>query len=90
MGDATKTSPHVPSTCTQNAILSLQIIHIIPSRQIDVAIDDPSLDLSVSCLTTTSYLWKYMWAANDVSHAENWHSNCCRCISHQYKFRDGI
>jgi len=90
MGDTAKTSPHVPSTCAQNAILSLLIIHIIPSHQIYVAIDDPSLVLSVSCLTTSSYLWKYMWAADDVSHAETLQSNWCRCISHLYKFRDGI
>jgi hypothetical protein len=70
MGDAAKTSPRVPSTCAQNAILSLPIIHIIRSRQIYVAIDNPLLVLSVFCLTTSSYLWNYVRAADDVSHAE--------------------
>ena len=90
MGDTAKTSPRVPSTCAQNAILSLLIIHIIPTRQIYVAIDNPSLVLSVSCLTTSSYLWNYMRPADAVSHAENFQSNCCRCFSHLYKFRDWI
>jgi hypothetical protein len=90
MGDAAKTSPRVHSTCAQNAILFLLIIHIIPSRQIYVAIDNPSLVPSVACLTTSSYLWNYVRAADDVSHAENLQSNCCRCLSHLYKFRDGI
>jgi hypothetical protein len=57
MGDAAKISPRVPSFCVQNVILSLLIIHIIPSRQIYVPIDNPSLIPSVSCLTTSSYLW---------------------------------
>jgi hypothetical protein len=54
MGDAVKISPHVPSTCAQNAILCLLIIHIIPSRQIYVAIDNPLFVPSVSCLATSS------------------------------------
>jgi len=90
MGDDVKISPRVPSTCVQNAILSLLIIHIIPSRQIYVAIDNPSLVPSVPCLTTSSYLWNYVRVADDVSHAENFQSNGCRCFSHLYKFRDGI
>jgi len=90
MGDAVKISPRVPSTCTQNAILSLLIIHIIPSRQIYVTIDNPPLVLSVSCLTTSSYLWNYVHAADDGSHAENLQSNGCRCFSHLFKFRDEI
>jgi len=56
MGDAAKISPRVPSTCAQNAILSLLIIEIIPSRQIYVAIDNPSFIPSVSCLPTSNYL----------------------------------
>src|SRR5882757_9963997 len=71
MGDVAKISPRVPSTCVQNAILSLLIIHIIPSRQINVAIDNPSLVPSISCLTTSSYLWNYVRAADDVFDAEN-------------------
>ena len=90
MGDVAKISPRVPSTCAQNVILSLLIIQIIPSRQIDVAIDNPSLFPSISCLTTSSYLWNYVRAADDVSHAENLQSNSCRCFSHLYKSRDRI
>jgi len=47
--------------------LSFQIIHIIPSHQIYVAIDNPSLVPSVSCLTTSSYHWNYVRAADEVS-----------------------
>jgi len=90
MGDSAKTSPRVPSTCAQNAILSLVIIHIIRSRQIHVAIDNPSLVPSVSCLTSSSYPWNYVRAADDVTHAENLQSNGYLCFSHLYKFRDGI
>ena len=85
MGDAAKISPHVPSTCVQNAILSLHIILIIPSHQIYVAIDNPSLVPSVFCLTTSSYLWNYLRAADNVSHAENLETNGCWCFSHLYK-----
>jgi hypothetical protein len=55
MGDAAKTTPRIPSTCVQNALLSLLIIHSIPSRQIYVAIANPSLIPSISCLTTSSH-----------------------------------
>jgi hypothetical protein len=90
MGDVGNISPHVPSTCAQNAILSLLIIHIIPRRQIYVAIDNSSFVPSISCLTTSSYFWNDMRAADNISHAENLQSNGCRCFSHLYKFRDGI
>jgi len=90
MGDAAKTSPRVPSTCTQNAILSLLSIHIIPIWQIYVAIDNPSLVRSVSSLTTSSYLRNYVCAADNVSCAENLQPDSCRCISHLYKVWDGI
>jgi len=90
MGDAAKISPRFPLTCSQNAILSVLIIHIIPSRQIYVAIDNPSLVPSVSCHSTSSYLWEYVRAADDLSHTENVQSNGCRCFSHLYKFRDGM
>jgi hypothetical protein len=89
-GDTAKTSPRVPSTSAQNEILSLLIIYIIPSRQIYLAIDNPSLVPSVSYLTTTSYVWNYVYAADDVSHADNLQSNYRRCLSHLYKFRDPI
>ena len=75
MCDAAKTTPRIPSTRAQKAIISLPIIHIIPSRQIYVGIDNPSFVTSISCLTTCSYLWNYMRAADNVSHAENWQSN---------------
>jgi hypothetical protein len=90
MGDVAKISPRVPSTCAQDAFLSVLNIHIIPSRQINVASDAPSLIPSVSCLTTSSYLGKYEYAADDVSNAENLRSNGCRCFSHLYQFRDRI
>jgi hypothetical protein len=77
MGDAVKTSPHVPSTCVHNAILFLLIKHIIPSCQIYVAIDNPSLVPSVCCLTSGSCLWNYVRTTDDVSHAENLQSNYC-------------
>jgi len=56
MGDAAKTSPPVPSTCAQNAILPLLIIRIIPSCQINVAIHIPSLIPSITYPTNNSYL----------------------------------
>jgi hypothetical protein len=86
MGDAGNISPRVPSTCAQNAILSLLIIYIIPHRQIYVVIDNPSFVPSVSCLTTSSYLWNNVRAAYNISHAENLQSNGCQCFSHLYKF----
>jgi len=90
MGDTATISPRVPSTFAQNAILSLLIIHIIPSRQIYVAIDNPLFVPSVSCLITSSYFWNDVRAADNISHAENLQSTGCRCFSHLYKFRDGI
>jgi len=90
MGDPAKISPRVPSPCTQNAMCSLLIIHIIPSRQIYVAIDNPLLVSSLSCLTTSSYLWNDVRAADNISHAENLQSNGCWEFSHLYTFRDGI
>jgi len=56
MGDFVKISPRVSSICAHNAILSLPIIHIITSRQMYVAVENPSLIPSVFCLTTRSYL----------------------------------
>jgi len=53
-------SPHIPSTCTQDAIFSFGIIHIIASSQIYVGIEYPSLVLSISCFTTSSDLWNYV------------------------------
>ena len=90
MGDAVKSLPRIPSPCVQNAILALIIILIIPSRQIYVAIDNPSLVLSVSCLATSSYRWDYVRTADDVIHTENLQRNGCGCFSHLYKIRDRI
>jgi hypothetical protein len=90
MGDAAKISPCVPSTCAQNAIHSFLIMHIIPSRKMYVAIDNPSFVPSVSCLTTSRYLWNDVRAADNISHAENLQSNGCRCFSHLDKFQDWI
>jgi hypothetical protein len=84
MGDAAKISPRVPSTCAQNTILSVLIINITPSRKIYVAIDNPLLVPSISCLSTSSYLWNCVRTADDVSHGENLQSNGCRCFSHFY------
>ena len=86
MGDAAKISPRVPSTCVQNVIVSLLIIYIIPSRQIYVAIDNPSLVPSVSCPTCIIYLWNYVRRTDNVSHAENLQGNSSWCFSHVYKF----
>jgi hypothetical protein len=90
MGDAEQISPRIPSTCVQNAIHFLLIIHIIPSPQMYVAIDNPSLIPSVTCLTTRSDLWNHVHTAVNVSRAENLQSFSCQCFSHLYKFRDGV
>jgi hypothetical protein len=70
MGDIAKISPHVACTHTQNAILSVLIIYIIPSCTIYMAIDNSSLVSSISCLITSSDHWNYMHIADNVSHAE--------------------
>jgi hypothetical protein len=85
-----KISPHIPSTCSQNAIIFSLIIHIIPNRQNYVAIDNPSLVPSVSWLPTTSNPWNYVNAADDVSQGENVQIHGCRCVSQLYKCRDWI
>jgi len=90
MGDIAKISPRVPFNCAQNAILSLLIIHVIPSRQIYVAFNNPSLILSVSCLNAGSFLWNYVHVANNASHTKNLQNNGCRCYSHLYKFQAWI
>ena len=90
MGDAAKISTRVPSTCVHIAIDSSLIIHIMPDHQICVAIDNPSLIPSVSCLTSSSYLWNYVRSADDDSHAGYMQSNCFQGFSHIYKFRDRI
>jgi hypothetical protein len=83
-------SLHVFLLAVRKMQFSLLIIHIIPSRQIYVAIGNPLLVPSISYLTNSSYLWNYVCAANNNSHAENLQSNGCRCLSHLDKFRDRI
>jgi len=90
MGNGVKTLPRINSTSARNAILSLVIIHIIPSHQIYVTIHNPSLVPSIFCLTTSSYPWYYVRAADDVTHSDHWQSNGYRCFPHLYTFRDGI
>jgi len=89
IGDIAIISHRVHSSCMPNAILSLLIIPIIPSRQIYVAIDNPSVVSSVVWLTS-SYLRQYVRAADDVSHNEYFHTNHRLRFSHLYQFRDGI
>jgi len=88
MGQAANISPRFPSTSTPNGILYLLNMHIIPGRQIYVSIENPSLVPSVSSLTTSSYLCKYVRAADNTAHAENLQSNGWWCFSHLYIFRD--
>jgi len=80
MGDPAEISPCVPCTGAQNAILSFLNIHIVPSHQIHVPIDNPSLVSSIYCHTTRSYLWNYVCAGDNDSHAENLQSNGCRAL----------
>jgi len=75
MGDAAIITPRFPSTCAQNSIVPLLIIHIIPSPQIYLAIENPLLVPSVTCLATVNYLWNYVRAADNISHADNLQSN---------------
>jgi len=82
MADSAKISPHITSTCVQSAILSLLIIYIIPCCQIYVAIDNLSLILSVSRLTSRSYPWNSVCATDDDSYTENLQSNGCWCFSY--------
>jgi len=90
MSDGVKISPPVHYICTQNAFLSLLIIYIIRSHQINVAIDNQALIPSVSSLTPSCNLWNYVCAAGIVSHAENMHCKSSQWFNHLYKFWDGI
>jgi hypothetical protein len=90
MGDAAKTSPHIPSICTPNAILSSVIKHIIPSRQIYVAIDNPSIFHLSPLLLLVAISGILYVQPIDVSQAEKLQCNSYFCISHRYKFRDRI
>jgi len=56
----------VPFTCTKNAIISFLIICTIPTRQISVAIHNPSLVTSISCPRTRNYLGNYVHTADDI------------------------
>jgi len=88
MGDAAKTSPRAPSSSAQNAILSLLIIHIIPSRQIYVAMDDPLLVPSISCHTTISEMYFSQWKPPEVSE-RMWSVNLDASISGEYQTLGG-
>jgi len=90
MGGAVNISPYVSSTSVQNAILSLPIIHTIPSCQINVTMETSLLVLSVSWIRTTSYHLNYMHLGDDVSHSEDMQLNDCQCMSHMFKFLHGI
>jgi len=90
MGEAAKISLHIHSTCVQSAILSLLIRQIIPSGQRYTTVNNPLLVLSVSRLSTNSYLSFYVCAADNVSNREILHSNGCWCFSQLYKFQDRI
>jgi hypothetical protein len=81
-----KISPWIPSPFGQNANLSLQIMHIIPSHHINVAIDNPSLVPSISCCTTSSYLQNDVRTAYNGYHADISQSNGWGCFSLWYKF----
>jgi hypothetical protein len=71
MGDVGNISSRVPSTRTQSAIVSSLIIHIIPSHQVNVAIDNASFVPSIFCLFSSIDLWNDVCAADNISHAEN-------------------
>ena len=88
MGNAAIISHCVPSSCVYNAMLSTQTFQVIPSRQMYVAIDNPSLIPSFRCLTTSTYWANYLCTAGDVSHVEQLQSNDCQCFSQLNKFQD--
>src|SRR5258705_12790021 len=90
MGDVAKISASIPSTPPQNAILSLLIIHMIPSHQIYLAMAYPSLMLSICCLTTSRYPRNYLRAADNSSHTAFLPSYIGQWFSHLYKFWDRI
>jgi len=55
-----------------------------------VAIYNPSVIPSISCLTPSYYLWNFVHVANNVSHTENLQSNGCQYISLLFKIQDRI
>jgi hypothetical protein len=89
MGDAAKISPSVPSTFPQNAILSLLIIHIIPSCQIYVAIYNTSHIPAVSWHSISSYLSNCVGVAHNVSHSEKLQNKGCLCFLTCTNFETG-
>jgi hypothetical protein len=66
MGDSTKTASCVPSTSMHNVILCILILHIVPNCHIYVAIDNPLLVPSVSCVNSCSYHSNFVRVADDV------------------------
>jgi hypothetical protein len=89
MGDAAQTSPRARSTCANNAILCLLLVHVIPRRQIYVASDNPSLIPSISCLKTSCYLWNSMHAADHGFHAETFEKTTAGAFVTCTKFEAG-
>ena len=73
MGDTTNFSPCISSTCAQNAMISSLMIQIIPSHQINVAINNPSLIPPISYWMPCWFFWNSVCTADDVSHTENLH-----------------
>jgi hypothetical protein len=90
IGDAVRISHCIPSSCTQNALLWLRIIHIIPSCQVNVAIDSLLLIPSVPGPVTSCYILMHIRAVDNDSDADTSQSNCIRSISHWYKSLDSI
>jgi len=82
MGNAANISPRVPSTWAHHPIFPLFSIPIISSYKIYVAINNPSLVASITCLTTSCYLWNYVCAADNISYADNLQSKGYRFFAH--------
>jgi hypothetical protein len=90
LGGVVTFSPHVPSTCTLNGILSVWIRDIIPSSQQYVAIDNPSLIQSICCFSTTSLVMYYCHADDNDCNSEIMQSPSEQCVPHWDNIRDQI
>jgi hypothetical protein len=82
IGDILKIPSPVTSAIVYYPILSVIFIHIIPSHQISVAIANPSLVPSNSCLNTSSYLSNDICAAKNISHNDNLQRTGCLSSFH--------
>jgi len=69
MDNTAKISPPLPSTCAHNAIPSGIIRHMIWSHQFNVAIDNPSLILSISFVTSSCCHWNYVYPTQQTCKA---------------------